>query len=175
MNSVNFCFRGSQCRSDQQKAACSMRTKFEEFIFTALLMCWTPASSMTISLPSASQTHVTWSEEEKEERNSNLSTQHFLPGIPQTQAFPRPKSLDRKRSWILAEGQLWCPRKHESRVRTGVGTRAVRELQIDGWFLGSQMTDGWLVSWYELSEREHEWDKEAWSMLWQRQRTARED
>lgn len=122
------------------------------FIFTTLLTCWAPASSMTISLPSASQTHMMYLEEEKEERNSNLSAQHFLPGNPQTQAFPRPTSVDRTWSWILAGGQLWC-----ARIRVRVRTRAGQESQIGEWILRSEMIyNRWLVYWYELWEREHE-------------------
>lgn len=107
-------------------------------LFTSLLACLTPASSMTISL--SNQTHMMKSEEEKEERNSKLSAQHFLPGNPQTQAFPRPTGqLTGSDRGFWQRGQLWCPRKSELRVRARVGTGAVQQLQMGEWLLGSKI------------------------------------
>ena len=101
--------------------------------FTSFLACLSTCFLHDYLSPISQADSHDVEEEEKEERNSNLSAQHFLPGNPQRQAFPCPTSVDRKWSWILAEGQLWCPRTYESRVRAGVGMGAAQE-QIDEWF-----------------------------------------
>lgn len=125
------------------------------------------------------------SEEEKEEKNSNLSTQHFLPSNPQTQAFPHTASVDRKWSWILAEGQLWSLRKKKymRRIRAQVRLEGVRRI-TDWRVMSCLLIRVLLYKWEGWKMRRQEKQNESvsllffvnvtWSALSQGQKTARE-